>query len=84
MSEAGYEALFWLLLFVHVVLAVMLSIELTEIIILSQSKKILWYCLVWFFPVAGSLIAHRAFKVGIAKGNGLQGHIGTTPPNDGF
>lgn len=84
MSEVGYEAIFILILLFHIGFGVMLSIELAEIPMLSTTKKVLWYCLVWLLPFIGSLIAHRALKVGWAKENGLQGHSGTPPPGDGF
>ena len=80
MSEAGYEAIFGLVLLIHIGFGLMLSIELAEIPMLSQLKKVLWYCLVWLVPFFGSLIAHRVFKVGWAKGSGLQGQGGPLPP----
>lgn len=57
--------------------------ELIDYPLCSQSKKILWFLLIWFVPILGLIIVHRVLKIGWASSSTTGGDGSILPPDGG-
>lgn len=63
MESIGIWVILGLIILAHLFMAYFVSIELAEYPLLNTSSKFIWYIVVWFLPVIGTLMAYRKLQI---------------------
>jgi len=70
MEDKTITALIWFVCAAHALFAFVLTIEINDFPFLKKWRKFPFLILVWFVPIIGSVIAHKALSIGFGTGVG--------------
>ena len=83
MNENGYLIVLGFVLVIHMIFAILSTVEIKDNPLYTISRKIIWLCVVWVLPFVGAIIFHKSSGLGWASGSTTGGDTSVSGYCDG-